>query len=163
MLNNLLKYPPLKPKQLPDRLIYKSGDTYRMLSTKDGKILGIMVARPEFVTEKGIYPKLKNFWAYYVVGLQAKVRGQGVGKGFEKFLREIAKDDEKCQGRIYIRAFNNIDANHKASSTWWHARGYKGCDKAAQGDLERVLRGQKPRYGDWYMDMDMYLPPAKIK
>ncbi|MCM1266092.1 MAG: hypothetical protein NC200_07825 [Candidatus Gastranaerophilales bacterium] len=158
-----LKYPPIPPKKLPDRLIYRSGDTFKMFSLKEGKQLGIMVARPDFVTESGIYPKKKNFWAYYVVGLQAKVRGQGVGKDFEKLLRKIAKDDEKCQGRIYLRAYNNIDADHKASSTWWHARGYRGCDKNAQNDLERVLRHQKPKYGAWYMDMEMYLPPEKIK
>lgn len=158
-----LKFPPLKAKKLPESLIYESGDTIRLFSTKTGKTQGIMIARPDFVTESGVYPRLKNFWAYYIVGLEAKERGKGVGKTLEKYVREKAKADPRCKGRIYLRAFNNIDANHRASSTWWHARGYKGCDKLAQADLERVLKGQRTKYGDWYMDMDMYLPVEKIK
>lgn len=157
----------IKPlKNLPDHLIYqvpKRPDTYKMFSTKTGKYEGIMVARPEYITESGIYPKKKNFWAYYVVGLQAKVKEQGIGKAFEKFLRNLAKNDEKCQGRIWLRAFNNIEPQGRPSSTWWYKRGYVGCDKQAQSDLERVLHHQKPKYGDWYRDMDMYLPENKIK
>jgi hypothetical protein len=77
----------MKPvKKLPEHLIYqlpKSPDTYKMFSTKTGKYEGLMIARPEFVTESGIYPKKKNFWSYYVVGLHAKIKEQGVGKAFE--------------------------------------------------------------------------------
>lgn len=156
-------------KKLPERLIYQSPscpDTYRMFSTKTGKYEGMMIARPEFVKESGKYPKMKNYWAYYVVGLHAKVKEQGVGKAFVKFLKNLAKKDERCQGRIWLRAFNNmepesynnIDPIRRASSTWWYKHGFVGCDKRAQADLERVLHRQKPKYGDWYMDMDMYLP-----
>lgn len=151
---------------MPEHVIYKlptRPDTYKMFSGKTGKYEGIMVARPEFVKESGIYPKKKNFWAYYVVGLHAKIKEQGVGKAFEKFLRNLAQKDGKCQGRIWLRAFNNIEPQGRASATWWHKRGYIGCDKSAQADLERVLHRQKPKYGDWYRDMDMYLPENKIK
>ena len=148
-------------KKLPERLIYQSQsspDTYKMFSTKTGKLEGMMIARPEFVTESGIYPKMKNYWAYYVVGLHAKVKEQGVGKAFATFLKNLAQKDERCQGRIWLRAFNNMEPQGRASSTWWHKQGFVGCDKKAQADLERVIHRQKPRYGDWYMDMDMYLP-----
>lgn len=144
--------------KLPERLIYHSGDTFRMFSTKTGKTLGIMIARPELVTEKGIYPKMKNFWSYYVVGLQAKVKEQGVGKAFDRLLKSLAKKDERCQGRIWLRAFNNIEPSGRPSSTWWYKQGYRGCDKRAQADLDRVRMHQQPKYGDWYRDMDMYLP-----
>lgn len=152
--------------KLPEHLIYnspKAPDTYKMFSTKTGKYEGIMIARPEFIKEKGIYPKKKNFWAYYVVGLQAKIKEQGVGKAFEQFLRNLAKKDERCEGRIWLRAFNNIEPGGRPSSTWWYKRGYRGCDPKAQEDLERYMRHQKTKYGDWYMDMDMYLPENKIK
>lgn len=155
-----------KYKKLPEYLIYnspKAPDTYKMFSTKTNKYVGIMVARPEIVEEKGIYPGMKNFWAYYVVGLQAKVKEQGVGKAFINFLKKKANKDERCQGRIWLRAFNNIEPSGRASSTWWVKQGFRGCDKEAQADLERVLRGQKPRYGDWYRDMDMYLPVKNKK
>ena len=151
-------------KKLPERLIYQSQvspDTYKMFSTKTGKIEGMMIARPEFVEESGIYPKKKNFWAYYVVGLHAKVKEQGVGKAFCDFLKNLAQKDKKCQGRIWLRAFNNMEQQGRASSTWWYKQGFLGCDKKAQGDLERVMHRQKPKYGDWYMDMDMYLPEKK--
>ncbi len=149
-------------KKLPEHIIYQvAPDTYKMASTKTGKYEGMMIARPEFVEESGIYPKMKNFWAYYVVGLHAKEKCKGVGKRFDKFLKNLAKNDERCQGRIWLRAFNNMEPTGRASSTWWYARGYRGCDKAAQSDLERVMRGQKPKYGDWYRDMDMYLPIKK--
>ena len=164
MIKNLkLKYPPISPKKIPERLIIQSGETYRMISLKTGKVDGIMIARPDFVDEKGIYPNKKNFWAYYVVALMAKTRQTGVGKAFEKFIRNKSKADPRCQGRVYLRAFNNIDPDHRASSTWWYARGYKGCDSKAHEDLERVLKHQKPKYGDWYMDMYMYLPENNIK
>lgn len=166
MLTNSLKYSPVKPQKLPERLIYKlSEDTYKLFSTKTGRYEGMVIARPEFVKESGIYPKMKNFWSYYVVHIHAEQKGNGAGKYLEKFVRNLSKKDERCQGRVWLRAFNNYEANGRgrASSTWWSARGYKGCDKAAQADLERVLKHQKPKHGDWYMDMDMYLPPEKIK
>lgn len=155
-----------KFKPLPEHVIYnspKAPDTYKMFSTKTGKYEGIMIARPEFVEESRIYPNKKNFWAYYVVGLDAKIKNIGVGKLFEKFLRHLAQKDERCQGRIWLRAFNNlsehgVDEKGRASSMWWYKQGYRGCDKEAQADLERVLRRQPPKYGDWYRDMDMYLP-----
>ena len=153
-----------KFKPLPEYLIYnspKAPDTYKMFSTKTGRYVGIMVARPELVKESGIYPNKKNFWAYYVVGLQAKIKEQGIGKIFDKFLKNLANNDERCQGRIWLRAFNNIEPSGRASSPWWYKQGYRGCDKSAQADLERVLRGQRPKYGDWYRDMDMYLPIKK--
>lgn len=150
---------PRKPLKLPERLIFEPvKGTYKMINLKTGKVDGTMVARPDFVKESGIYPKMKNFWAYYVVGLHAKVKEQGVGKSFEKFLRTLAKKDERCEGRIWLRAFNNINPSGRASSTWWAQRGYKCCDKTAQNELDRIMRGQKPKYGDWYRDMDMYLP-----
>jgi hypothetical protein len=163
-MNNIaLKFPPTKAVSVPDRLIYKAGDLYRMCSIKSGKILGTMTARPSFITQSHIYPKMKDVWAYYVAGLSANVKEQGVGKDFEKFLRKLSKNDERCEGRIFLRAFNNIDSSHRASSTWWYARGYRGCNKDANADLERVIRKQKTKYGSWYMDMDMYLPPENIK
>jgi len=161
-----MKFPPLKQsiKTLPERLIYKSSeDTYKLFSTKTGKYEGMLIARPEFVTESGIYPKMKNFWSYYVVHIHAEKKCCGAGKYLERFTRNLSKNDERCEGRVWLRAFNNYEANGagRASSTWWHARGYKGCDKAAQKDLERVLNHQKPKFGDWYRDMDMYLPAGK--
>ena len=144
---------------LPKFRIYKSGEeTFRMYSNDGDKYVGIMLARPEFVTEKGIYPNMKNFWAYYVVGLDAKVKYQGVGKAFNDLLKKLSKEDERCEGRVYLRAFNNIEPSGRPSSTWWYARGYRGCDKRAQEDLDRVRMGIKPKSGDWYRDMDMYLP-----
>ena len=151
-------------KKLPKRIIYQSQvspDTYKMFSTKTGKLEGMMIARPELVEDAGIYPKKKKFWAYYVVGLHAQVKEQGVGKTFCNFLKNLANNDKKCQGRIWLRAFNNMETNGRASSTWWYKQGFIGCDKKAQSDLERVLHRQKPKYGDWYMDMDMYLPEKK--
>ncbi len=148
-------------KNLPEHVIYQipsRPDTYKMVSVKTGKYEGMMIARPEFVEESGIYPKKRNFWSYYVVGLQAKVKEQGVGKAFCKFLKNLANKDEKCKGRIWLRAFNNMEPSGRASSTWWFKQGFIGCDKQAQADLERVLHHQKPKYGDWYRDMDMYLP-----
>ena len=157
----------MKPiKNLPEHLIYsspKAPDTYRMFSTKTGKYEGMLIARPQLVEKSGVYPKKKNFWAYYVIGLTAKIKEQGVGKALEKFLRTLAKKDERCQGRIWLRAFNNQDPHGRASSTWWYQRGYRCCDPKAQEELDRYMRGQRTRYGDWYRDMDMYLPEYRIK
>lgn len=161
----MIKLAPYKPiTKLPERLIYQSSkDTYQLFSTKTGKHEGTLIARPEFVKESGIYPKMKNFWAYYVVHLHAEQKEQGAGKYLEKFLRNLAKNDEKCQGRIWLRAFNNYETRgiRRASSTWWYARGYMGCDAKAQKDLELFLANKKTKYGDWYQDMDMYLPINK--
>ena len=154
-----------KYKNIGEHLIYsspKAPDTYKMFSTKTGKMEGIMVARPELVKEKGIYPKKKNFWSYYVVGLEAKIKEKGVGTAFAKFLKNLAKNDKRCQGRIWLRAFNNIEPSGRASSTWWYKQGFRGCDKMAQADLDRIMHRQQPKYGDWYRDMDMYLP-EKLK
>ena len=111
-----LKFPQLKAKKLPESLIYESGDTIRLFSTKTGKTQGIMIARPDYVTESGVYPRLKNFWAYYIVGLEAKERGKGVGKTLEKYVREKAKADPRCKGRIF-KSWSKISKEIRISTT----------------------------------------------
>lgn len=162
-----LKFAPIKHTKLPERLIYKSSDnTYKMFSTKTGKELGRMIAQEEYYgkilkEDFEYYPQKENYFYLYIVGLLAKVKNQGVGKDFIKFAKHLA-NNKRCENRIAVFAMNNQDGNIlKASSPFFRKCGFSSAEKEGLEDVDRVIKGLKPKHGDWYCSLPMYLPIKK--
>lgn len=159
----MIHYPPLKMKSIPERLILQSGERYTMFSTKDGKILGRMIAgerRYGKIAEEDFefYPKKENYIHLYIVGLLAKVKGQGVGRDFIKFAKHLA-NNERCQNRVTVYAMNNQEGSIlKASSPFFRKCGFTSSEKPGLEDTDRVIKGLKPIHGAWYCSLPMYLP-----
>lgn len=159
----MLKFPPIKPKPLPDRLIYKSGNRYTMFSTKDGKTLGTMIAEEKFygkIIEEDyeFYPKKENYISLYITALHSKIKRQGVGRTFIEFAKHLA-NNERCQNRITLLAMNNQERNIlDAPSPFYRKCGFSSAEKPGLEDVDRVLKGMRPKHGDWYCCLPMYLP-----
>ena len=159
----MLKFPPLKPKPLPQRLIYKSGDRYTMFSTKDGKTLGRMIAEEKFygkIAEEDyeFYPKKENYISLYIIALHAKIKRQGVGRAFIEFAKRLA-NNERCQNRITVLAMNNQERNIlDAPSPFYRKCGFASAEKPGLEDVDRIIKGMRPKHGYWYTCLPMYLP-----
>ena len=159
----MIKFPPVKPKPLPKSLIYQNGEMYNMFSTKTGKHLGRMIAGERFygkIAEEDFefYPNKENYVSLYIVGLLAKVKGQGVGRKFIQFAKHLA-NNERCQGRVTVYALNNQEGKIlNASSPFFRKCGFTSSEKPGLEDTDRVIKGLKPLHGDWYCSLPMYLP-----
>lgn len=162
----MLKFPPIKYKPIPQRLIYKNGDRYTMFSTNDGKKLGNMIVEERFYGKRKdekyeFYPKKENYISLYITALHSLVKRQGVGRAFIKFAKHLA-NNERCQNRITLVAINNQEKNIlDAPSPFYRKCGFLSTEKPALDDVDRVLRGMKPKNGSWYCCMPMYMPINK--
>jgi len=163
-----LKFPPIKPQKLPERVIYKSGENYIMFSTKTGEKLGHMIAGERFFGKAAeedyiFYPKKENYIHLYIIGLWAKFKKQGIGKQFIELAKNLA-NNERCQNRVTVYAMNNQDGNIlKASSPFFRKCGFTSSEKPGLEDVDRVLKGLKQKHGDWYCSLPMYLPVNQKK
>lgn len=159
----MLKFPPIKPIPLPKRLILQNGENYVMFSIENGKLLGRMIAGERFYgkiknEDFEFYPKKENYISLYIVGLLAKVKGIGVGSEFIKFAKHLA-NNKRCQNRVTVFAMNNQEGSIlKASSPFFRKCGFSSAEKEGLEDVDRVIKGLKPKHGDWYCSLPMYLP-----
>ena len=159
----MIKFTPVKPLPLPNRLIYSSGERYTMFSTQTGKKLGTMIAGERKygkIAEEDFeyYPKKENYVYLYIIGLLSNVKKQGVGRDFIKFAKHLA-NNKRCENRVAVFAMNNQDGNIlKASSPFFRKCGFTSSEKPGLEDVDRVIKGQKPKNGDWYCSLPMYLP-----
>ena len=162
--NSFLHTPQIK--KIPERLIYQQGDRFIMFSTKTKKTLGRMIVKEEHYgklknEDYEFYPKKENYTALYIVGLLANVKKQGVGKAFIQLAKKLAHN-ERCQDRITVLAMNNQESNIlNASSPFFRKLGFSSAEKPGLSDVDRVLKGEKPKNGDWYCCLPMYLPIKK--
>ena len=74
----MLKFPPIKYKPIPQRLIYKNGDRYTMFSTNDGKKLVNMIVEERFYGKRKdekyeFYPKKEKIKRIFILLFQILV------------------------------------------------------------------------------------------
>lgn len=162
----MLKFPPIKLKPFPDHVILKRGERYDMFSTRGGKHLGFMIAGErkygKIASEDyEYYPRKENYTHLYIIGLLAKVKGQGVGTKFVNLAKKLA-DNVRCRNRVTVLAMNNQEGSMlKASSPFFRKLGFTSSEKPGLEDVDRVIKGQKPKHGEWYCCLPMYLPLSK--
>lgn len=162
----MLKFSPLAQHTFPKRLIYKQGDKYTMFSTQNGNLLGCMIAKERFhgklaAEDYEYYPKKENYISLYIVALLAKVKKQGVGRDFIKFAKNLA-NNKRCENRVTVFAMNNQEGSIlDAPSPFYRKLGFSSAEKPGLADVDRVIKGQKPKNGDWYCTLPMYLPIKK--
>lgn len=162
----MLKFTPFKSQPLPKRLIYNQGNRYNMFSTKDGKSLGHMIAEEQFYgkiaqEDYEFYPKKENYTSLYIIALLAKVKRQGVGRAFINLAKKLA-NNERCENRVTVFAMNNQEGSIlNAPSPFYRKCGFSSAEKPGLDDVDRVIKGQKPKNGDWYCSLPMYLPVKK--
>lgn len=158
----MIKFPPLAPKPVPKRFIIQNGERYTMFS-KDGKQLGYMIAGERNYgriaqEDYEFYPKKENYTSLYIVALFSKVKRQGVGRTFVEIAKRLA-NNERCQNRVTVLAMNNQDGHIlNASSPFFRKCGFSSAEKPGLEDADRVIKGLKPKHGDWYCCLPMYLP-----
>lgn len=162
----MISISPIKKQPLTNYLIHNEGNQYTMFSKKDGKLLGRMIVKERFhgkLSEEDFeyYPKKENYTSLYIVALIAKVKRHGVGRAFIELAKKLA-NNERCQNRVTVYAMNNQEGSIlDAPSPFYRKCGFTSVEKPGLDDVDRVIKGQKPKNGDWYCSLPMYLPIKK--
>ena len=86
------------------------------------------------------------------------MKRQGVGRAFIEFAKRLA-NNERCQNRITLLAMNNQERNIlDAPSPFYRKCGFSSAEKPGLEDVDRIIKGMRPKHGYWYTCLPMYLP-----
>ena len=144
-----------KPKPFPKGLIYnpRNSENYYLMSTKTGKFVGKMIARP-IKNDKFCYAdKEETDLIFYIHSLEIfpKYREKGWGSYFLDFAKKESFN-KNCNGRSELIAYNY----EESPQAFYYKNGYFTKDKEINKILEEyVKRGWKSFY--WQATL-MYLP-----
>lgn len=119
-----LKFPPRKYPTIPERLIYGSGKTYNMASTKTGHYLARLKVTPMELKENSFYRNEQPIKSLYINDLNVCgfTRRNNVGTDFVNFAKILSRK-KNCEGRLHLLAYN-YDNPGKAPHKFWRKLGF---------------------------------------
>ena len=163
-----LKYPPIKPKQLPEHLIYHQAtgrhevtgeiiDRFVMFSTKKGeeKVKAVMECMKTTVDRDGV----KNVPSIYVKNLLSPYSGLGLGTDFLDFVQTYSKK-KGCNG--YFHLYSSAGYSPKRiPHIFYRKYGMNTESASVNRRLDKfIAKGKNADYYD-FSDVNMFYPPIK--
>lgn len=132
-------------QKLPETLIYSRQSHYKAFSTKNGNLLGEMIAYPITLEHTSLYyPNTKNkFKCLYIDELIANVKKHGIGKA----LIDVAKKEsykKGCDGRINLVA-SCIDESNISPQTFYYKMGFTTTNKKHLQEIIRLKDNPNPQ------------------
>ncbi len=132
-------------KTLPETLTFCKNSHYNLFSTKDGSLLGEMIAYPITLEKNAFYypGAKKSFNCFYIDELIANVKKHGIGRT----LINIAKKEsykKGCNGRINLVA-TCIDDSKISPQTFYYKMGFTTTNKKHLQEIIRIKDNQNPQ------------------
>jgi GNAT superfamily N-acetyltransferase len=144
-----------KPKiqPLPRTLILASKtyeqDFYKMLTTKDPRVVGIMYAFPNEIDKR-------NF--YHVGLLYIKEQRQGFGTEFIDFAKNRSKQ-LGCEGRVFLQAESEVMGAQKPPHIFYRKQGFTTNDKKYLKVIDEFIKENKEMENKDSKSIYMYYDP----
>ena len=163
-----LKYPPIKPRKLPQYLILRNygkeeDDGIRFFSafsTKTGKICGHVSCIPEILLRDK--QKIRSM---YVDELISYNPGHGVGTILLDFVRTLSKKYD-CGGRFHLNSSACFQPN-RIPHIFYRKYGMTSGSKCIDRKLDKFIKQGKMATHRDFGSLSMYYPPkdfnGKIK
>ena len=163
-----LKYPPIKPKALPEHLIYHQAtsrhdltdeiiDRFVMFSTKKGeeKVKAYMECMRTTVERDGV----KNVPSVYVKYLRSSDSGLGLGTDFLNFVQAYSKK-KGCKGYFHLYASASYTPT-RIPHIFYRKYGMNTENANINRRLDKfIAKGKNADYYD-FSDVNMFYPPIK--
>lgn len=155
---NHLKYPPLKPKKIPDRFIWQTEDSFckdihvfRMFTKgKKSSLVALMRCC------KAGYEDPPSM---IVTFLMSYDRGKGYGSEMLKFAEKLSRNIG-CEGRLMLRASTSL-LPQKIPHIFYRKYGFTTNDSKEDKRLDMFIENQKDASYKDFSDMLMYYDPNK--
>lgn len=164
--NTMLRFPPIKPKKLPECLIYKIQNqvTYnkthyiaRIISLKEKTVKGEIVFYPSYAYRKGgeREPSIFIYW------LKIFDRKKGYGTKLLNYIKNYSKQIG-CKGNFWLDSSACLLPN-EAPHTFYRKYGMTSDSKKTDKLLDKFIKKNKiPTYKDM-PEILMYYPEHKIE
>lgn len=160
----MLKFPPIKPIKIPDKLLYEGSyktydrhyKNYNVCNTKTGLLQGTMICTVENRANvlRQYYPKeLMPKKSLYIADIQAKEREKGVGSYLINFALKVSKK-LGCNKNIHLLSSDLYDTV-KPPHIFYAKKGFFTPDKKLMSYINESLTGKKYILPE---DIPMYYP-----
>ena len=146
-----------KPKiqPLPRTLIWDTKlahqDFYKMFTTKNPRVVGIMSADNSKIGQKDYY---------HILFLFIKEQRQGYGKDFIDFAKNISKE-KGCDGRLFLLADKEVYGAKKPPHIFYRKQGFTTNDKKYLKYIDKFIRENKEMENKDSKPIYMYYDPNK--
>ena len=158
----MLKFPPLKPHELPKSLIYKKdydicGHTikyFTMIDTHKGCQQAIMACVPAIVSRDG-----KGMLSLYITYLKSYISGRGYGTRMLNFARKHS-ENIGYGGYIHLNAVSSLDPM-RVPHVFYRKYGMNSGIRSIDKKLDKFIKqGKNATYNDFGSTF-MYYPQVK--
>ena len=153
----------IKPHIIPDRLIYTSGDTSKIFSTKTGLQLGYIKTQKRLLTDKDFYPNHQGLDSLYIKYLEVFTfaRRQGVGSELIKFAKHISRKIG-AQGRLHCIAWN-FEHPGNPPHKFYRANGFTTTNPKTNEAIDFAIKHDIPIHPRLTQGTPMYLKDFETK
>lgn len=141
---DFMKNRPLK--KFPEYLCYRhpKSNVY-MLSNKEGKLVGRMVAMPEYISDGTLYnPNKAGYFSLYIKRLfiEKEFRKKGAGRAF---LNIAAKDsyNRSCQGNVHLVA-QALESGGAPPQPFYRKFGFDSQNKSQMKAVDEFIKNGTP-------------------
>ena len=145
-----------KPKiqPLPRTLFleFKERGFYKMITTKEPRVVGFMDAEPRKIDGK-------NF--FHIFLLYIKEQRKGFGKEFIDFAKNMSKQRD-CEGRLFLLAEKEVLDAEKPPHIFYRKQGFTTSDKKYLRVIDRFINENKEMENKDSKPIYMYYIPEKL-